>query len=60
MRNLLTARQAATYFGIHPNTLRQWAAKGVIKTIDIGNNRKRYDVSSVEKQPEQDHGQTDL
>ena len=44
---LLPANKAAEYFNIHTNTLRLWARRGVIKTVEIGAGKHRYDIDSV-------------
>lgn len=57
---LLPAKKAAEHFNIHTNTLRLWARRGVIKTVEIGAGKHRYDIDSVGQAflEEKDNGQT--
>jgi DNA-binding transcriptional MerR regulator len=45
---LLSAKDAAAYFNVHPNTIRHWHKTGVIKAVPLGKSgRHRYDVESL-------------
>ncbi len=46
--NLLTTSQAASYAGVHPNTLRTWADAGNIRTVRVADvGWRRYDATSI-------------
>jgi len=48
--NLLTIQEAADLLNCHPNTLRQWEEKGVLKPIRIGVRKdRRYRRADLEK-----------
>lgn len=50
MEKLLTIREAAKILNIHPNTLRNWEEKGLIKPYRLGVRRdRRYTYSEVVK-----------
>jgi len=38
---LLTLKEACDWLKVHPNTLRQWDAKGILPAIRIGTRRAR-------------------
>ncbi len=43
--NLLTPRQAAEWLGIHPKTVCNWIARGLIEAFDVGTeNAHRYRI----------------
>ncbi len=47
--NYLSTSETAKHFGVSPNTVRLWDAKGYIKTIRINgtpSGHRRYDISS--------------
>jgi len=45
----IPSRKAASFLGVHPNTLRQWANTGKIKHIRSPSNQRLYDVTSITK-----------
>jgi len=48
--NILTLRQAAQLLNCHPNTLRNWDNKGVLKALHFGKRRdRRYRKSDILK-----------
>ena len=50
MPDILTLRQACEVLNCHPNTLRNWDNRGVLKAIRIGNRRdRRYHKSDILK-----------
>ena len=50
MEELLTLSEAAQILKVHPNTLRLWDKKGVLKAIRIGVKRvRRYKKEDIEK-----------
>jgi len=47
---LLTINQVCQIFKCHPNTLRNWDRKGILKAIRIGQRRdRRYRVEDVQR-----------
>lgn len=38
---LITLRQASKLLKVHPNTLRQWDEKGILKAVRFGQRRDR-------------------
>ena len=47
---ILTMKQACELLNVHPNTLRNWDNKGVLKAIRFGNRRdRRYKKSDIFK-----------
>lgn len=38
---ILTMKQASEFLNVHPNTLRNWDNKGVLKAIRFGRRRDR-------------------
>jgi len=54
---LLTLREACDILKVHPNTLRQWDKKGVLKAIRIGIKKSlRYRKEDIEKFINQKNG----
>jgi len=50
MEELLTLNEAAQILKVHPNTLRLWDKKGVLKAIRIGIKKvRRYKKEDIEK-----------
>jgi excisionase family DNA binding protein len=50
MEELLTLSEAAQILKVHPNTLRLWDKKGVLKAIRIGIKKvRRYKKEDIEK-----------
>ena len=46
---LLTISQAATRLGVHPNTLRKWADKGLVPTVKLPSGYRRFTTAEVER-----------
>jgi len=47
---ILTMKQVCELLNVHPNTLRNWDNKGVLKAIRFGNRRdRRYKKSDILK-----------
>lgn len=50
MEELLTLGEAAQILKVHPNTLRLWDKKGVLKAVRIGIKKvRRYKKEDIEK-----------
>ena len=50
MDELLTINEAAKILKVHPNTLRLWDKKGILKAIRIGIKKvRRYKKEEIEK-----------
>ena len=45
--NLLTANELARYVGVSPETIRQWARRGIIPRITVSGKVHRYDLEVV-------------
>jgi len=41
LQELLTLKQASELLQVHPNTLRAWDKKGILKAVRIGERRLR-------------------
>jgi excisionase family DNA binding protein len=48
-KNLITSQEAAEYLNIHVDTIRDWEAKGYIKSIRTPGNHRRYDMDDVKE-----------
>ena len=48
-RGMLTVGEAAERLGVHPNTLRAWADRGLIKHVRLPSGYRRFPVSEVER-----------
>ena len=47
---LVTLKEACELLKVHPNTLRQWDEKGILKAVRIGQRRdRRYRKEDLEK-----------
>jgi excisionase family DNA binding protein len=46
---LVTFRDAAQLFGMHPNTLRKWAASGKLKVVKLGGKAVRIPLSELQR-----------
>ncbi len=48
MRILIGAREAAARLGVHENTIRNWEARGVIRSVRMPvSGHRRYDANEV-------------
>ena len=46
---LITLKEACELLNVHPNTLRQWDRKGVLKAIRFGIRKdRRYNLKEVQ------------
>jgi predicted site-specific integrase-resolvase len=45
----IPSRKAASFLGVHPNTLRHWADTGKIKHVRSPSGQRLYDVTSIAK-----------
>ncbi len=46
---LLTVSEAARRIGVHPNTLRTWADKGIVRHVKLPSGYRRFPVAEVER-----------
>ena len=46
---LLTVSQAAARLGIHPNTLRGWADRGIVAVVRLPTGARRFEPGEVER-----------
>ena len=46
---LLTISEAARRLGVHPNTLRTWADKGLVRHVKLPSGYRRFSVQEVER-----------
>ena len=54
----LTLKEASKRLGVHPNTLRNWERRGVVRLIRLpGSRYRRVPVSEVQRLAAQMHGQ---
>ena len=47
-RKLLTISQAADRLGVHANTLRGWADRGLVPVIMLPSGYRRFDPEAIE------------
>lgn len=48
-RRLLTISQAAARLGVHPDTLRAWADKGLVPVIKLPSGYRRFVPEEIER-----------
>ncbi len=46
---LLTISQAAARLGVHQNTLRSWADKGLVAHVKLPSGYRRFTIAEVER-----------
>ena len=46
---LLTVAQAAKLLGVHANTVRAWADKGLIKVVLLPSGYRRFEPAEIER-----------
>ncbi|MBT9281826.1 MAG: IS607 family transposase [Hydrogenibacillus schlegelii] len=46
---LLSIREAAEKLGVHPNRLREWEKKGLIRPIRLPSGHRRYPVEEIDR-----------
>lgn len=46
---LLTISQAAARLGVHPNTLRSWADKGLVPHVKLPSGYRRFTEEQIEQ-----------
>jgi excisionase family DNA binding protein len=46
---LLTISQAAARLGVHPDTLRGWADKGLVPVIKLPSGYRRFEPQEIER-----------
>lgn len=57
MPELLTLAEASQILKVHPNTLRKWDRKGILKAVRFGERRdRRYKKEDLEKLIRSQHG----
>jgi len=50
MNKLLTVYQVAELLAVHPNTVREWTNKGLLRCCRIGTRKdRRFDICDVEE-----------
>ena len=50
MPELMTVTEVAAWLKVHPNTVRRWSQRGLLKTYRIGARRdRRFDRTEVER-----------
>lgn len=50
IQNLLKMSEAAKMLNVHPQTLRQWDRKGILKAVRFGQRKdRRYRKEDIEK-----------
>ena len=47
--SLMTVAQAARLLGVHPNTLRSWADKGMVPVVMLPNGYRRFAFEEIEQ-----------
>lgn len=53
---LVTLKEACELLKVHPNTLRQWDEKGILKAVRIGQRKdRRYRINDIKKHLEENN-----
>jgi len=53
---LVTLKEACELLKVHPNTLRQWDEKGILKAVRIGQRKdRRYRLEDIKKHLEENN-----
>jgi len=45
--DLVSVSKIAKMFGVHPDTIRDWTDKGILKTTRTFGNHRRYSLSEI-------------
>ncbi len=48
-QRLLTISQAAARLGVHPDTLRKWADKGLVPVVKLPSGYRRFEPQEIER-----------
>ena len=49
IERLLTINEAARRLGVHQNTLRSWADKGLVRHVKLPSGHRRFTATEVER-----------
>ena len=48
-KELITGKQVAEMFGVHPDTIRDWANDGKLNSVKTLGGHRRYKLSEIQK-----------
>lgn len=48
-QRLLTISQASARLGVHPDTLRKWADKGMVAMVKLPSGHRRFEPQEIER-----------
>ena len=48
-RKLIAITKAAHMIGVHPNTLRAWADKGLVNVVKLPSGYRRFTLEEIER-----------
>ena len=48
-QKLIAITKAAHMIGVHPNTLRAWADKGIVNVVKLPSGYRRFTVEEIER-----------
>ena len=48
-QKLISITKAAQMIGVHPNTLRSWADKGLVEAIRLPSGYRRFTIEEIER-----------